>query len=169
MDGIVGGVGVWRVRSGVAGAAPSHAAGVRPEGDEQKVHPAHQDTDPGDQTHAMRVYPHDGPIRHTKCGYILTTDHSDARNAGISSRRTDQTQATRVYPHDGPIRHTKCGYILTTDHSDAGSAGIFSRRTTQTQDARWLTGSPRDAGEARGAHTRGGGLTLPPAPCQDLQ
>ena len=36
-----------------------------------------------------QVYSHDGPIRCRKRGYILTTDQSDARSAGIFSRRTN--------------------------------------------------------------------------------
>eukprot|EP00976_Prorocentrum_cordatum_P116402 1196156-Prorocentrum_minimum.AAC.5 len=69
-------------------------------------------------------------------GFGLMTDQSDARRAGIFSRRTNQTQNARVYSHNGPIRRKTRGYILTTDQSDAICAGIFSRRTNQTQDAR---------------------------------
>eukprot|EP00976_Prorocentrum_cordatum_P011831 238320-Prorocentrum_minimum.AAC.1 len=47
------------------------------------------------------------PIRRRKCGYILTTDQSDAGSAGIFLRRTNQTQEVRVYSHDGPIGHWK--------------------------------------------------------------
>eukprot|EP00976_Prorocentrum_cordatum_P090456 1188133-Prorocentrum_minimum.AAC.7 len=62
---------------------------------------------------------------------ILAADQSDARSAGIFSRRTNQTQEPRVFSHDGPIRRKKCGYILATDQSDARSAGIFPRRTNR--------------------------------------
>eukprot|EP00959_Pyramimonas_sp_CCMP1952_P350739 7348366-Pyramimonas_sp.AAC.1 len=37
----------------------------------------------GFKTQETRVYSHDGPIIRRKRGYILTTDHSDAGNAGI--------------------------------------------------------------------------------------
>ena len=50
-----------------------------------------------------------GPIRHTKHGYILTADQSGAVSTGIFSY--------------GPIRRRKRGYILMTDQSGAGSAG----------------------------------------------
>eukprot|EP00976_Prorocentrum_cordatum_P074343 1181481-Prorocentrum_minimum.AAC.5 len=36
------------------------------------------------RTQEVRVYSHDGPIGHRKCGYILTTDLSDTGSAGIS-------------------------------------------------------------------------------------
>eukprot|EP00959_Pyramimonas_sp_CCMP1952_P432950 9066376-Pyramimonas_sp.AAC.1 len=52
------------------------------------------------------------------CGYIPTTDQSDAGSAGVFPRRTNQMQAARVYSHDGPIGRRKRGYILTTDQSD---------------------------------------------------
>eukprot|EP00959_Pyramimonas_sp_CCMP1952_P311530 6519846-Pyramimonas_sp.AAC.1 len=51
-------------------------------------------------------------------------DQSDARSAGIFSRRTNRMHKARVYSHDGPIGCTKRGYILTTDQSDAGRAVI---------------------------------------------
>eukprot|EP00976_Prorocentrum_cordatum_P068418 1179125-Prorocentrum_minimum.AAC.2 len=74
----------------------------------------------------------DGPIRRRPCGYIPTTDQSNAGSVGIFSRRTNQTQEVWVYSHDGPIKLRKCGYILTMNQSDAVSVGIFSRRTNQT-------------------------------------
>eukprot|EP00976_Prorocentrum_cordatum_P015937 319458-Prorocentrum_minimum.AAC.1 len=57
--------------------------------------------------------------------YILTTDQSDARSAGIFSRRTHQTQEAQVYSHDGPIRRKKHRYILTTDQSEQ-EAQVYS-------------------------------------------
>eukprot|EP00959_Pyramimonas_sp_CCMP1952_P463111 9484353-Pyramimonas_sp.AAC.1 len=44
------------------------------------------------QMQEARVCSHDGPIGHSKCGYILKTDQSDAGSAGMFSRRTNQTQ-----------------------------------------------------------------------------
>eukprot|EP00976_Prorocentrum_cordatum_P090858 1188282-Prorocentrum_minimum.AAC.1 len=76
-------------------------------------------------TQEARVYSHNGPIRRSKRGYILTTDQSDAGSAGIFSRRTNQTQEARVYYHEGPIGRRKRGYILTKDQSDAGRGGYL--------------------------------------------
>eukprot|EP00959_Pyramimonas_sp_CCMP1952_P062331 1303165-Pyramimonas_sp.AAC.1 len=70
----------------------------------------------------VRVCSHDGPIRCRTCGYVLTTDQSDAGRAGMFSQRTSQMQDVWVCSHDRPIRCRTCGYVLTTDQSDAGRA-----------------------------------------------
>eukprot|EP00959_Pyramimonas_sp_CCMP1952_P022765 478304-Pyramimonas_sp.AAC.1 len=42
-------------------------------------------------------------VANASCGYILTTDQSDAVYAGIFSQRTNRTQCMRLFSHDGPI------------------------------------------------------------------
>eukprot|EP00976_Prorocentrum_cordatum_P109089 1194961-Prorocentrum_minimum.AAC.3 len=51
------------------------------------------------------------------------TGQSDARSAGLFSRRTNQMQEARAYSHDVPIRGRKRGYILITDQSEARITG----------------------------------------------
>eukprot|EP00959_Pyramimonas_sp_CCMP1952_P441601 9245075-Pyramimonas_sp.AAC.1 len=76
--------------------------------------------EPGIDGARARVYPHDGPIRRRACGYILTTDQSDAERVGIFSRRTNQTQGVWVYPHDGPIgRRFVPASLQTLQHIEA--------------------------------------------------
>eukprot|EP00959_Pyramimonas_sp_CCMP1952_P263774 5516480-Pyramimonas_sp.AAC.1 len=53
------------------------------------------------QTQDAREYSHDGPIRRRTRGYILTTDQSDARRAGLLSRRTHRTQDPEWNPRHG--------------------------------------------------------------------
>eukprot|EP00959_Pyramimonas_sp_CCMP1952_P424736 8896329-Pyramimonas_sp.AAC.1 len=50
----------------------------------------------------------DRPIRRRKRGYILTTDQSDAGDAGIFSRRTNRTQEARAYSRDRPTEYRGC-------------------------------------------------------------
>eukprot|EP00976_Prorocentrum_cordatum_P073505 1181122-Prorocentrum_minimum.AAC.1 len=42
------------------------------------------------RTQEVRVYSHDGPIRRRKCGYVLTTDQSDAGSAGIRTNMVNK-------------------------------------------------------------------------------
>eukprot|EP00976_Prorocentrum_cordatum_P001336 26877-Prorocentrum_minimum.AAC.1 len=67
-----------------------------------------------------RVYSHDVPIGRKTCGYILTKYQSDARRAGIFSRRTNRAQDARRGRFDRGARHRGGGQAAVRLRGEGG-------------------------------------------------